>query len=223
VGTYHLTEKQEDLLRTIVESLKAGEIEEPIIVAGDKSGYHILGMDKDFGTSLSGDLGALCDSCLMGFDYNSRGNKIYYVRQPGYDAVANHFVLPDEPAPTPINIGAIIHEMTGGAVQAIGFSNHAELQQIVNDPALLTHQVDELANKLLDCVKAELSAERLVSYIKTIEDLKRQIVSDSPSPSVVRRLFGSLAFMGDLEGTISLAARVWPFIYPLLVMVAEKL
>jgi len=223
MGTYHLTEKQKDLLRTVVESLETGEIEEPIIVAGDKSGYHIIGMDKDFGPSMLGDLGALCDLYLMGFGYNSRGNKIYYVRQPGYDAVADHFVLPEEPATTPINIGAIIYEMSGGAVQAIGFSDHAQVQQIVNDPALLSHQVDQFTNKLLDSVKSELSSERLVAYIKAIEDLKEQISSDDPSPSVIQRLLGSLAFMGDLEGTISMAARVWPFIYPLMVMAAERL
>src|SRR5688572_32386609 len=79
----------------------------------------------------------LCDADLLGFKYNRRGEKIYTIKQSGYDAVENDFVAPELPPSAQINIGAIIHEMNNGNVQAVGFSSHSELQQTVNDPARL--------------------------------------------------------------------------------------
>jgi hypothetical protein len=169
-----------------------------------------------------GDLDALCDLDLVGFRYNSKGNKIYTVKQAGYDAVASDFVLPEAPTTAQVNIGAIIYEMSGGEVQAIGFADRAEVHQIANDPQLLERKVQALTNQLIESVRSDLSADSLIAYVKTAEDLKGQIASGDSSPSVVQRLLASLAFMGDLEGSISLIARVWPYIYPLLVIAAER-
>jgi len=223
MATYNLTEKQKHLLRTIVASLDDGKLEEPIIPACSFDGCSIIGIDEGFGSNLRGDLNALCDLDLMGFSYNSRGNRIYTVKQAGHDAVANDFMLPEAPTTAQVNIGAIVHQMSGGSFQAIGFAGHAEVQQIANDPQLLKEQVDALTSQLLDSVKADLSADSLIAYKKIIEDLKEEIASDSPSPPRMRRLFKFLAFMGDLEGTISLIVRVWPSIYPLLVIAAERM
>jgi hypothetical protein len=223
MATYSLTDKQKHLLRTIVTNLENGKLEEPIIPACSHSGCFLIGIDEDFGSNLLGDLDALCDFGLMGSRYNNRGNPIYTMKQAGYDAIATDFVLPEPSATAQVSIGAIVHEMSGGNLQAIGFADHAEVQQIANDPQLLKEQVDTLTNQLLDSVKSDLSADSLIAYTKIIEDLKEQIASDSPSSSTMQRLFRSLAFMGDLEGTISLVARVWPFIYPLLVIAAERM
>ncbi|MCP4614781.1 MAG: hypothetical protein GY845_39375 [Planctomycetes bacterium] len=181
------------------------------------------GIDENFGPNLIGDLDALCNVDLMGVRYNNQGNEIYTVKQAGYDAVRNNFVMPETSTGTRVNIGAIVHQMSGGNLQAIGFADRADIQQIVNDPELLEEQINELVNQLLETIKAELPADKLVSYIKVTEDLKRQMISDSPSPTVLQRLFASLALMGDVEGAISLVARVWPFIYPLLVIAVEKI
>jgi hypothetical protein len=223
MATYNLTENQKHLLRTIVANLKDEKLKEPIIPVCCFDGCSIIGIDEDFGSNLPGDLDALSDLDLMGFRYNSRSDKIYTVKQAGYDAVTNDFVLPETPSTAQINIGAIVHGMSGGNLQAIGFADHAEVQQIANDPQLLKEQVDALTSQLLDSVKSDLPADSLVTYIKTIEALKEQIALDNPSPSIIQRLFKSLAFMGDLEGTISLVARVWPFLYPLLVIAAERM
>lgn len=222
MATYNLTEKQRHLLRTIVASLEDEKLEEPIIPFCTFGGYYIHGIDEDFGPNLLGDLDALCDLDLMGFRYDGKGNKICTIKQAGYDAVTNDFMLLEAPATAQVNIGAIVHGMRGGNLQAIGFTDHAEVQQIANDPQLLKEQVDTLTSQLLDSVRSDLPADSLITYIKIIEDLKEQIASDNPSPSIMQRLFRSLAFMGDLEGTISLVARVWPFIYPLLVIAAER-
>ena len=183
----------------------------------------IIGIDEEFGLSLLGDLDALCDVDLMRCQYTNAGDKNYAVKQAGYEAIKNDFTLPEEPATTHFNIGAIVHEMSGGNLQAIGFSDKSEVKQIVNDPQLLSEHVNSLTNQLLEVIKADLSADKLIAYVEATEGLKKEIASEKPSPTKMQHLFNSLAFMGDIEGTISLAARVWPYVYPLLVIAAEKL
>jgi len=227
MATYNLTSRQTQLLRTIVTNLKDGKLKEPIIPVCHRNGCSIIGTAEDFGTNLLGDLDALCDLDLMGARYNDKGNKIYTVKQAGYDAVANDFVLPEAPATAQVNIGAFVHRMNGGNLLAIGFADHAEVQQevrqIANDPQLLKEQIDALASQLLDAVRSDLSDDRLVAYTSIVEDLKEQIASDNPTQSTMQRLFQSLAFMSDVEGTIALAARVWPLVYPLLMIAAERM
>lgn len=218
---YNLTEKQKSILRIIVEHLEIGSLEEPIIISSSGSECQIIGINQIFDTDLPGNLDALCDCDLMGFAYSNSG-KTYMVKQAGYDAIRNDFSMPERLIPQ-LNIGAIIHEMRGGNVQAIGLSDQSDIKQIVNDPQLLTARLDELGNQLIDSIKMELSADKLVSYIKLVDDLKKEVASDQPSPSVLQRLLSSLAFMGDIEGAISFTLRVWPYIYPILVIATEKL
>ena len=47
------------------------------------------------------------------------------------------------------------------------------------------------------------------------EELKAELKADKPRPSVVKGLLGTLAFLGDIEGTVGLAGHVWPLIGPL--------
>ena len=169
------------------------------------------------------ELDILCDADLLGLRYNSRGDKIYTIKQSGYDAVENNFVAPELPASAQINIGAIIHEMNNGNIQAVGFSSHSELQQTVNDPVILKEKIDGLANELLDAIKTELPAEKLIAYIKSLDELKQQLVAEKSSPPILEKLFRVLSFTGDVEGTISLMTRVWPYVYPLLIIASERL
>ena len=97
------------------------------------------------------------------------------------------------------------------------------MQQIVNDPAILKEKLDDLAHELLDAIKSELPAEKLLAYIRTLEELKQQLVAEKSSPSILEKLFRGLSFTGDVEGTISLMTRVWPYVYPLLVIASERL
>ena len=222
MASYNLTDKQKYLLKTIVEHIHAGKLDEPIITSCSLAKCQIMGISEEFERDLLGNLDALCDVNLMrsGFD---RKNKVYSVKQAGYDAITNNFVLPEKPASTQLNIGSIINGgMHGGTLQSIGLANDSEIKQIVNDPQLLADEINKLTNQLLEVIKADLSADKLVAYIKQVEELKQEVTSDKPSQPVLQRLFNSLAFMGDIEGTISLAARVWPYVYPILVIAAEK-
>lgn len=219
---YNLTSRQKEVLRRLVEGVQSGQATEPLIPMISLQDCEISGIGT-FDHSLLGDLDALCETDLLTFRYNSRGEKIFTIRQSGYDAVENNFIAPDLPPSTQINIGAIVHEMSNGNIQAVGFSSHSELQQIVNDTGLLKEKVDHLTNQLLDAIKTELPADKLVAYIQSIEELKQQLSTEKTSPSILDRLFHTLSFMGDIEGTISLMARVWPYVYPLLVIASEKI
>lgn len=223
MATYNLTEKQKKLLTTIVEHIKTGQLEEPIITSCTFSGCEIIGIDEKFGHNLLGDLESLCDADLMGYCYNSNGNKKFSVKQAGYEAIINNFVIPEKSVSPQFNIGAIVGEINGGTLQAIGLANGSDVKQIVNDPQLLATEINSLTNQLLEVIKADLSADKLLAYINQIDELKKEVTSEKPSQSVLQRLFNSLAFMGDIEGTISLAARVWPYIYPILVIAAQKI
>ena len=121
------------------------------------------------------------------------------------------------------NIGAIIHSMSGGTVQAVGSASHTEISQIVNDPEMLQSQVEDLTNRLIGAVKGELAASELTVYMKTAEGLRNQLLSSEPNPSLVKRLLGTLAFLANVEGTIGLMVRVWPYISSLLMIAATIL
>ncbi len=223
MAEYNLTSQQKELLKTIVEQMKSGKAQEPLIPVISHSGSSIIGIQGNFGRNLLGDLEVLSESDLLGFRYNSSGNKIYTVKQSAYDAVENNFVIPESQVPTQINIGAIIRDMSGGNVQAVGLSNNSELNQLVNDTDLLHEKLNELTEQLVDVVKSELSSKKLMEYLQSIEELKKEIESEKPSPSVLQKLFASISFLGDVESTISLATRVLPYVYPFLLIASQKL
>ncbi|MEW6029920.1 MAG: hypothetical protein ACOYZ8_07755 [Chloroflexota bacterium] len=220
--TYNLTNQQKYILHTIIHYLENGFIEEPIIISCSFTECEIIGIEEKFSPNLPGNLDALCDCDLMSFTYDNHGNKTYMVKQAGYDAIKNDFRVNEKPS-AQLNIGAIINEMQGGDVQAIGLSNQSDVRQIVTDPQQLAAQMDKLGNELLDVVRTELATDKLSWYIKLIDDLKKEISSDKPSTSVLRRLFSSLTFLSNVEGTISFAVRVWPHIYPMLALAAAKI
>jgi hypothetical protein len=223
MASYNLTSRQKEILQRLVEGVKSGQAQEPLIPSWSLQDCEIIGITGKFDLSVLGDLDILCESDLLAFRYNSQGDKIYTIKQSGYDAVENNFIAPEPPPSAQVNIGAIIHEMKNGNVQAVGFSSHSELQQTVNDSALLKEKIDDLANELLDAIKTELPAEKLIAYIKIVEELKQQLNAEKLSPTLLERLFRALSFTGDIEGTISLMTRVWPYVYPLLVIAVEKL
>jgi hypothetical protein len=223
MAEYNLTSQQKELLKTIVDQMKSGRAQEPLIPVSSHSGSSIIGIQGSFGRNLLGDLEILSEADLLGFRYNGKGDKIYTVKQSAYSAVENDFVIPESQVSTQINIGAIIRDMSGGNVQAVGLSNNSELNQLVNDPDLLHEKLNELTEQLVDVVKTELSSRKLMEYLQSIEELKKEIESEKPSPAVLQKLFSSISFLGDVESTISLATRVLPYIYPFLLIASQKL
>ncbi len=220
---YNLTSRQRELLKTIVEQMESGKGHEPLIPVVTHSGGSIIGIQGDFGQNLLGDLEVLSEADLLGSRINSRGNKIYTVKKSAYDAVKNEFVIPESQVSSQVNIGAIIRDMSGGNLQAVGFSSNSELNQLVNDSDLLKKKLDELSEQLVDVVKSELSSKELMVYLQTIEELKKEIKSQKPSQSILQKIFARISFFGDIEGTISLVTRVLPYLYQFMLITSQKI
>lgn len=114
-----------------------------------------------------------------------------------------------------VNVGNVIGTMLGGNVQGIGQASQSEITQIANDPQALAEMLDKLVTQLIDAVKSELPAQQLVAYKQGTEELKTELKAEKPQPAVVKKLLGTLAFLGDIEGTVGLAGRVWQLVGPL--------
>jgi hypothetical protein len=223
MAEYNLTPQQKDLLITIVEQKKSGVAREPLIpvITGRESS--LIGINGSFDRNLLGDLEVLSEADLLSFRFNGSGTKIFTVKQSAFNAVENNFIIPESQTPTQVNIGAIIREMSGGNVQAVGISTNSEINQLVNDSDLLHKKLDEITEQLIEVVKSELSSKNLIGYLQSVEELKKEIESEKPSPSVLHKLFASISFLGDVESTISLATRVLPYVYPFLLIATQKL
>jgi DNA-binding transcriptional ArsR family regulator len=109
------------------------------------------------------------------------------------------------------NIGALINQMSGGNVNAVGSAIESEVSQTVNDPAMLKAALDELGDRLREAVSSELRAADLEDYTRAIEDLKTEL-ADRRDSGRVRRLLRTLALFGDIEGTLGLIGRVAPLV-----------
>lgn len=150
----------------------------------------------------------------------------YYVRDVGnivirgqvwqikayYETEREHEARLVQAVPPPQIVGAIIHEMHGGNIQAIGQAHQSEINQLVSDPEALAEALDAILTKLLEAVKSEMPAAQLFAYMQQAEELKAALKSDTPQPAVIKRLLGTLAFLGDVEGTVGLVTRAWPLI-----------
>ncbi len=226
--TYDLTDKQKQLIKLLVKNIKAKRISESIIPEINSEGCSIEGIDVKFERNFIWDMDALCDAELMECTYSrysSQGNRIYNITRAGYQAVANNFifVIPEELERAQADLETVPSEINIEKIQAMWFADLAEIPHILNNPHLLEKTVEALTDQLLEVIEPEISAYKLGTYKRAIRDMKRQIVADEPSLSSLQRHFNTLAFMEDTGGSISLAAKAWPYVYPLLVIANKKI
>jgi len=116
MAVYDLTPRQKELLKTIVEQMKAGTGREPLVPVITFGGGYLIGIKGDFDQNLRGDLDILADAGLLMPRFNSKGEIIYSVKQRAYDAVENNFVAPDRESN--INTGGGVY--IGGNVTTSG-------------------------------------------------------------------------------------------------------
>ncbi len=222
MGGYNLTGRQKDLLRKLVTSVQDGSLSEPIWgISSSDSTYILMNEPQSLPIENESDLEVLCEVDLMGYSSNPSGERTYYIKQFGYEAVQNDFSLPDSPPASQVNIGNFIHSMAGGNVQGIGFA-HAQVSQIVNDPALFQETLDKCIESLVDQVKGELKSTELRQYIQALEEFKEQVLQTNPEPSAIKQVTSTLAFLGDVEGSLGLMVRTWPFVQPLITLAFLK-
>lgn len=221
---YNLTDRQKELLRKLVEHDRQGRLGQPFcfVMGGIRlNDGEVLRPEGDY----FGDLYVLAEADLLVLIHDSKRNKRYSIKQAGYEAVDNNFAAPAW-METPLNIGpvgAIVLQMNGGSIQAVGEADSAKLTQIVKDPASLKSQLEVLTSQLFDEVRSALSESDLVKYGQSAQQFKEQLSAEELDPPLIKRLATKLAFLADIEGTISLVARVWPYLYPLLLIAAQRL
>lgn len=121
------------------------------------------------------------------------------------------------------SIGAIIHSMSGGTVQATGTAYDSNITQIVQSPDTLRESLQELIDRLVDIVKTDVSSSDLQAYVKAADTLQEQLLSGQPQPTAIRRALSTLALFGDVEGSIGLMTRVWPFVSPIVMLAGQVL
>lgn len=224
MNNYNLTKEQKELLRKLVELIRDGKLVEPIVPIFTAAGASIMLKEGGLPVSrnVAGDFQAYYEADLVSTRPTKGGTLVYSIKQAGYDAVDSNFAMPSKQAEVQYYIGAIIQTMSGGNLQAVGLAN-AEISQIVNDPVLLQSQVETLTSKLLETVKSELNGEVLIQYVQVVNELKQELLKEAPKETVFKKLANSLSFLGDIEGTISLAVRAWPYLYPLMLIAVERL
>ena len=236
LAEYNLTDSQKEILTWLVEQNKAGNLEEEFIFQWYMGGYNISGFSGDVSNvpdfqnkKASLDSLAMEDFIYVKINFNTtnRGHSYESSRtcmlmQKAILAVENNFSYEDKNNQS-INIGAVINEMSGGNLQAVGLAKDTTMSQIVNDPELLKSTIETITEKILSEVSPNLKAEQLVSYTQAILDLKKEIIKSQPNESKIFELIKMIGFFGNVEGTIALVTRVWPILQPLLLLIMSKL
>ncbi|HEY3312261.1 MAG TPA: hypothetical protein VGK00_11535 [Anaerolineales bacterium] len=222
MSTYNLTDSQKELLYTIVKSDDEGKLfEKGIILLLPGNDQFVLWGCKTTLNSLA-DLDALCDEGLLSKS-NSSSDPKYRIKNLARTAIANDFHKPVDLSEPHLSIGAIIENMSGGNVQAIGNALNSEINQVINDPKLFQPYLEQITEKLLCEVKAELSVNEYAKYQKEVESLKQQLAGKKPVLATAKKIIQTISFLGDMEGSVELMIRVWPLIQPFLTIVALKI
>lgn len=230
MANYNLTEDRKRILRQLVRGSEEGKLPRTFLVTGTNVGWMLMDWKGDDYPKLElMDLQVLAEDDFLSLrvtSYTKRGNISTVqctLREKAFEAVRTDFAPAEPTVSTQFNIGAIIHAMSGGNVQAVGIAKDTEISQIVNDPALLHSQVEALTERLLDEVKSVLAGNDLIGYAQAVQSFKEELLVEKPNPSLLKRFTSTLAFLADIEGTIALMVRVLPYLYPLLLIAAERL
>lgn len=219
---YDITDKQKELLRSIVQHDNEGKLFQKgllKLISGDDK-YILWGCSIELESLI--DLDTLCDVGLLNKE-QAEPDPVYRIKNTAHTAIANEFKMPIVQPSSPVTVGTLIQNMHGGNIQSMGVVHDSEISQIVNDPEALSSQIETLTNKLLSEVKAELGVESYAKYLETTQELKELLKAKKPNPSIIKQLIRNIGFLGDVEGTISLMVRIWPYIYTLLTIVAIRL
>lgn len=218
MAKYKLTDIQKHTLELLVNAYNEGKLRKIVSVV-TFSGEGILEVDGYKGNNIEGDLNAIYEEGLIGFDsFSKSADPIYSLRQLGIEAVENDFEKP-EPSPTAqsiitTNIGSI----SGGNFQIVGYSKNSKISQKFETKADFESEIDKVIEQITEVVKQELNQE-LLPYLKELEELKNELKAEKPDESKLKPLLNTLGFFGNIEGSISLIFRVWPLLLSLLQMV----
>ncbi len=111
----------------------------------------------------------------------------------------------------------IVGDVGAGAAVAAGRDASAS----INSSVLPQAEIEEIVEKLLTEVKAELGGNDLIKYVKATETLKQQLLTQPASnPSLLKKVFGTLSLLDNANGSLELMSKTWPLIQTLLTIAA---
>lgn len=119
------------------------------------------------------------------------------------------------------SIGAIIHTMSGGTVQAVGQANYSTISQSMNDTQALRAEFKALSDQFVGAIQDQLPEHKIAGYMEKLGELERELVSRRPNESILNRMLGGVFAMSAAEGTIQFTARIAPVIAQLTVLAAR--
>ena len=127
---------------------------------------------------------------------------------------------PPAPERGTVNIGTGTRDGFGPVQGVARAEPGATVTQNVNDPAAIRAEVEVLTSRLLEAVRAEVSAASLQAVSQAAEDLRRELGSATRDEGVVKRALDTLSVQSNLEGTVALTYRVWPYLSRLVELAA---
>jgi hypothetical protein len=222
---FNLTEKQKNALRWLVKQEKVGNLRDEFTVLFEIGGTDIIGFNHpevipEFITPTT--LRALSNAELLLLEESDFSYRCALTGK-AYEAVNNNFTVQKAQTEQPMYIGALIHSMSGGNVQAIGKAEHAKITQLINDPEILQNQLEEYSKLLLNEVQSSLRNEDLEKYTNALQEIKDELLADRPRENLLRSAIKAITFLGDIEGAIGLVERIWSLVYPFIFIASLKM
>lgn len=224
---YRLNSSQRFLLQSLVHFVRDGKLKEPIgtfPLGNPPTAYaiHLRGEDSFIFENV-GDLDALCQVGMLGFNWNRTGmGKLYYVTEAGQTAVLQNFQAPTTPIGFDAYLPDVIHAMSGGYL-VVKELPLAALSELVADIKLRRMAVEALVTALGTAVYTLLNKEDFFTYKALAEQFGNCLLHAPVTENGLKRMYRTLSFWDDLVIETKYATQVQPLLYALWLLAALRI
>lgn len=218
MADHNLTEHERELLRWLVENVRAHGYEDEFIFSGtlgQRSAVELYGVEGNFETTES-TLRALQDDGLVSLRPDPRGIALYgTLRQKAFDAVDSNFQVSVSIFPQGATyIANFIQTMSGGYVQGAAGQSVQVTQQVGGEElAMMRQRFEELTLQLTEVCKELLPRKGYLDAMGDIVGVKEIVeskVPDAETASAKARSLGgqimTVLDVGDKAGGTMQAA-----------------
>ncbi|MCA9988987.1 MAG: hypothetical protein KDE09_09185 [Anaerolineales bacterium] len=222
-----LNDDQRRILRTLVEHARAGRLDgyfhpmpterpaEYVVHLKGAPSYRFVGLPNLQFLAQIGLLDAKWDRSGMG--------QSFVLNEASFAAVEQAAAAVRVTEKAEHDLAAIIHAMTGGQMLLSNSANQHSFAQALNDVEARDRLIDDLCQSLRKEVMAQLPKERQVAYDNSLIRLNTMLKSAFSNPASVQECIRELAFMDGQRVDPQLLPRPWPFLYPILLIFADRL
>lgn len=218
---YALTETQKDLICLLVACDHEDKLPTKgfvgLIGANDK--FSLLIPEHFLEVESLTDFEALCE---MGLLRKERGgwNPFYQITEAAHEFVKRMFDLSSSLL---TDLEATLPEPRGASFQGSDPDINSETSEIIHAREILSSTVYALTEKLLKELRPNLDEPTYETYHQAVQALQRQLLAKKPNLSTCKRLIRKISFLGDLNGSVEMMTKAWPYIHPLLVILNTRL